>query len=155
MTENHGTSNFAMNYDVNAFFHWFFHCRENCICSVGCFKDRPTVNLLDCQHLIDTKHLCNPLFRLCVQSENHNQKFECCSSGRGCKAVCALYFFLLPCLQTIRGSDRDSRTVIGRTRHVPLRVRIVTLSFPELEMDKTVQLEFYLPLFGRSKHQFQ
>ena len=25
---------------------------------MGSFKDRPTVNLLDCQHLIDTKHLC-------------------------------------------------------------------------------------------------
>ena len=24
---------------------------------MGSFKDRPTVNLLDCQHLIDTKHL--------------------------------------------------------------------------------------------------
>ena len=28
------------------------------------------------------------------------------------------YLALLPCLQTIRVSDGDSRTVIGRTRHV-------------------------------------
>ena len=61
-------------------------------------------------------------------------------------------------------SDRDSRTVIGRTRHVasPIwsridwltgpKIRIIGLSFAELEMDKTVHLEFYLPLSGRSKH---
>ena len=78
-----------------------------------------------------------------------------------------MIFILLPCLQTIRVSDRDSRTVIGRTRHVtsPIwsridwltgpKIRIVGLSFAELEMDKTVHLEFYLPLSGRSKHQFQ
>ena len=71
---------------------------------------------------------------------------------------------LLPCLQTIRVSDRDSRTVIGRTRHVtsPIwsridwltgpNIRIVGLSFAEVDMDKTVHLEFYLPLSGRSKH---
>ena len=35
------------------------------------------------------------------------------------------------------------------------KIRIVGLSFAELEMDKTVHLEFYLPLSGRSKHQFQ
>ena len=70
---------------------------------------------------------------------------------------------LLPCLQTIRVSDRDPRTVIGRTRHVTspiwsridwltcLKIRIVGLSFAELELDKTVHLEFYLPLSGRSK----
>ena len=75
--------------------------------------------------------------------------------------------FLLPYLQTIRVSDWDSRAVIGRTRHVtsPIwsridwpagpKIRIVGLSFLELEMDKTVHLEFYLPLHGRSKHQFQ
>ena len=74
---------------------------------------------------------------------------------------------LLPCLQTIRVSDRDSRTVIGRVRHVtsPIRsridwlagpkIRIVALSFAELEMDKTVHLDFYLLLSGRSKHEFQ
>ena len=74
---------------------------------------------------------------------------------------------LLPCLQTIRVSDRDFRTVIGRTRHVtsPIwsridwltgpKIRIVGLGFAELEMDKTVRLEFYLPLPGMSKHQFQ
>ena len=50
MTENQGTSDFAINYDVN-------HCRKNCISSLGSFKDRPTVNLLDYQHVIDTKHL--------------------------------------------------------------------------------------------------
>ena len=73
---------------------------------------------------------------------------------------------LLPCLQTIRVSDQDSRTVIGRTRHVtsPIwsridwltgpKIRIVGLSFAELEMDKTVHSEFYLPLSGRSKHHF-
>ena len=56
---------------------------------------------------------------------------------------------------------------IGRTRHVtsPIwsridsltgpKIRIVGLSFAELEMDKTVHLELYLPLFGRSKHQFR
>ena len=77
------------------------------------------------------------------------------------------YFLLLPCLQTIRVSDRDARTVIGRTRHVtsPIwsridwltspKIRIDGLSFAELEIDKTVHLEFYLPLFGRSKHQSQ
>ena len=36
-----------------------------------------------------------------------------------------------------------------------LKIRIVGLSFVELEMDKTAHLEFYLPLSGRSKHQFQ
>ena len=73
----------------------------------------------------------------------------------------------MPCLQTIRVSGRDSRTVIGRIRHVtsPIwshidwltgpKIRIVGLSFAELEMDKTVHLEFYLPLSERSKHQFQ
>ena len=35
------------------------------------------------------------------------------------------------------------------------KIRIVGLSFAELEMDKTVHLEFYLPLSGMSKHQFQ
>ena len=71
----------------------------------------------------------------------------------------------MPFLQTIRVSDRDSRTVIGRTRQVirPIwsridwftgpKIRIVGLSFAELEMDKTVHLENYVPLFGRSKHQ--
>ena len=74
---------------------------------------------------------------------------------------------ILPCLQTIRVSDRDSRTVVGRTRHVtsPVwrridwfagpKIRIVGLSLAELEMDKTVHLKFHLPLSGRSKHQFQ
>ena len=74
---------------------------------------------------------------------------------------------LLPCLQTIWVSDQDSRTVIGRIRHVtsPIwsridwlagpKIRIVGLSFAELEMDKTVNLEFYLLLSGSSKHQFQ
>ena len=77
------------------------------------------------------------------------------------------YLILLPCLQTIRVSDRDSGTVIGRTRHVTSRIwsridwltgpkiRIVSLGFAEIEMDKIVHLEFYLPLSGRSKHQFQ
>ena len=58
------------------------------------------------------------------------------------------YFSLLPCLQTIRVSDRTSCTVIGRTRHVtsPIwsridwltgpKIRIVGLSFAELEMGK-------------------
>ena len=62
------------------------------------------------------------------------------------------FYSLLPCLQTIRVSDQDSRTVIGRTRHVtsPIRsridwltgpkVRIVGLSFAELEINKTVHL---------------
>ena len=74
---------------------------------------------------------------------------------------------LLPCLQTIRVSDRDSRTVIGRIRHVtsPIwsridwlagpKIPIVGLSFAELEIDKTVHLEFSLLLSGNSKHQFQ
>ena len=78
-----------------------------------------------------------------------------------------LYCILLPCLQTIRVSDRNSRAVIGRTRHVasPIwsridwltgpKIRIVGLRFAEVEMDKTVPLEFHLPLSGRSKHQFQ
>ena len=35
------------------------------------------------------------------------------------------------------------------------KVRIVGLGFAELEMDKTVHLEFYLLLSGRSEHQFQ
>ena len=59
---------------------------------------------------------------------------------------------LLPCLQTIRVSDQDSRTEIGRIRHVtsPVlscidwltgpKIRIVGLSFAELELDKTVHL---------------
>ena len=75
--------------------------------------------------------------------------------------------YLLLCLQTIRVSDRHSRAVIGRTRHVtsPIwsridwltgpKIRIAGLRFAELEMDKTVHSEFYLPLSGRSKHQFQ
>ena len=53
---------------------------------------------------------------------------------------------LLPCLQTIKVSDWDSRTVIDRTRHVtsPIwscidwlagpEIRIVGISFAELEM---------------------
>ena len=73
----------------------------------------------------------------------------------------------MPCVQTIRVSDRDSRTVIGRTGHMtsPVwsrvdwltgpKIRIVGLSFAELEIDKTVHLEFHLSLSGRSKHQFQ
>ena len=71
---------------------------------------------------------------------------------------------LLPCLQTIRFSDRDSRTVIGRTRLVtsPIwsridwltgpKICIVGFSFAELDMDKTVHVEVYLPSSGRSKH---
>ena len=35
------------------------------------------------------------------------------------------------------------------------KIRIIGLSFAEIEMDKTVHLEFYLLLFGRRKHQFQ
>ena len=70
------------------------------------------------------------------------------------------YFVLLPCLQTIRALDRDYRTVTGRTRYVTspiwsridwlisLKIRIVGLSFAELKLDKTVHLEFYLPLSG-------
>ena len=86
-----------------------------------------------------------------------------------CIIICYLAIFcvLLPCLQTIRVLDQDSPTVIGRTRHVtsPIwsridwltgpKIRIVGLSFAELEIDKTVYLEFYLLLSGRSKHQFQ
>ena len=71
---------------------------------------------------------------------------------------------LLPCLQTIWVSDQDSRTVIGRSRHVtsPIcnhidwlsgpKIHIIGLSFAEVEMGR---LEFHLPLSGRSKHQFQ
>ena len=74
------------------------------------------------------------------------------------------YIQLLPCLQTIRVSDGDSRTVIGRISHVtsPIwsridwltgpKIRIVGLSFAEVEMDKIVHLEVHLPLSGRSKH---
>ena len=77
--------------------------------------------------------------------------------------ICAL----LPCLQTIRISDWDSLTVIDRTRHVtsPIwglidwltgpKIRIVGLSFAELDVDKTIHLEVYLPLSGKSKHKFQ
>ena len=50
MTENQGTTDFATNFDVNAFFQWPFHCAKTCICSMGSFKDCPTVNLLDFQH---------------------------------------------------------------------------------------------------------
>ena len=35
------------------------------------------------------------------------------------------------------------------------KIRIVGFSFAELEMDKTVHLQLYLPSSGRSKHQFQ
>ena len=57
--------------------------------------------------------------------------------------------------------------MIGRTRHVtsPIwiridwltgpKIRIAGLKFAELEMDKTVHLDFFLLLSGRSKHQFQ
>ena len=67
---------------------------------------------------------------------------------------------LLPCLQTIRVSDRASCTVIGRTRHVtsPIgsridwltgpKIGVVGLSFAELEMGKTVQLEFICRCLG-------
>ena len=84
-----------------------------------------------------------------------------------CCHFSCLYFYLLPCLQTIRVSDRDSRIVIGRIHHVtsPIwsridwlagpKIRIVGLSFAKLEMDKTVNLEFYLLLSGSSKHQHQ
>ena len=60
-----------------------------------------------------------------------------------------------------------SYSQIGRTRHVtsPIwshidwptgpKIRIVGLSLAELEMDKTVHLDFYLPLSRRSKHQAQ
>ena len=60
MTENQGTSDFAIKYDVNAFFNVLFTAENNCICSVGSFEDQPTVNLSYCLHLIDTKvkHLC-------------------------------------------------------------------------------------------------
>ena len=63
----------------------------------------------------------------------------------------------MPFLQAIRVSDRDSRTVIGRTHHVtsPIwsridwltgpKIRIVGLSFAEVKMDKTVHLKFHLP----------
>ena len=65
------------------------------------------------------------------------------------------YKLLLPCLQTVRVSDWDSHTVIGRTCHMtsPVwsridwltcpKIRIVGLSSAELEMHKTVHLEFY------------
>ena len=81
--------------------------------------------------------------------------------------VSRVYCTLLLCLQAIRVSDRDSRTVIGRTRHVirPIwsridwltgpKIHIIGLSFAEIEMDKAVHFEFYLPLSGRSKYQFQ
>ena len=35
------------------------------------------------------------------------------------------------------------------------KIRIVVLSFAELEMDKTAHLKLYIPLSGRSKHQLQ
>ena len=35
------------------------------------------------------------------------------------------------------------------------KIRIVGLSFAELEMDKAVHFKLYLPLSGRSKDQFQ
>ena len=46
---------------------------------------------------------------------------------------------LLPCLQTIRVSDRDSRTVIGRTRHVtsPIWSRIDWLTGPKMHWPPT------------------
>ena len=64
---------------------------------------------------------------------------------------------LLPCLHT---NNTGFGPVIGKTRHVtsPIwshidwltgpKTHIVGLSFAELEMDKTVHLEFYLPLSG-------
>ena len=76
------------------------------------------------------------------------------------------YRALLPCLQTIRVSDRDSRTVIGRTRHVtspiwsPIdwltgpKIRIVGHSFAELELDKIVHLEFYYRCLGGANIEF-
>ena len=57
-----------------------------------------------------------------------------------------------------------NNTSFGRARHVtsPIwsridwltgpKIRTVGFSFAEVEMDKTVNLEFYLPLFGRSRH---
>ena len=46
------------------------------------------------------------------------------------------YTILLPCLQTIRVSDRDFRTVIGRTRHVtrPICSRIDWLTGPKIRI---------------------
>ena len=70
------------------------------------------------------------------------------------------YVALLLCLQTIQVSDRDSRTVIGRTRHVtsPIwsctdwltgpKIRLVGLSFAEVEMGKTFHLEFIYSCLG-------
>ena len=48
--------------------------------------------------------------------------------------LCDSMLALLPCLQTIRVSDRDSRTVIGRTRHVtsPIWSRIDWLTGPKM-----------------------
>ena len=71
MTENQETSGLAINYDVNTSFSGLSTAERNYICSMGSFKDRPTVNLLDCQHLIDAKHLC---------SEQLNMNFELCRS---------------------------------------------------------------------------
>ena len=74
---------------------------------------------------------------------------------------------LIALLTNNTGIGPDSRTVIGRTGHVtcPIwsrndwltgpKIRIVGLSFAELEMDKIVHLQFYLPLSGKSKQQFQ
>ena len=67
---------------------------------------------------------------------------------------------LLPSLQRRRVSDQHSRTVIGRIRHVttPIwsridwltgsKIRILGLSFAELEVDKTVYLEFVCSCLG-------
>ena len=71
------------------------------------------------------------------------------------------------CLTDNTGFEPGPPAVIGRTRHgtSPIwshidwlagpKIRIVGLSFAELEMEKTVYLKLYLPLSGRSKHQLQ
>ena len=75
--------------------------------------------------------------------------------------------YIIALLINNTGFRPRSCTVIGKTRHVTSqiwsridwltspKIRIVGLSFAEVEMDKTVHLEFYSPLSGRSKHQFQ
>ena len=112
--------------------------------------------------IILSSHIINGLLTGSARAILRNtgpSSFSTALASSGCTKTAVLYFsvwpshqvnepLLLPCLQTIQVSDRDSRTVSGRTRHVtsPIWTRIDWLtspksvlfvfSFAEVEMDK-------------------
>ena len=77
------------------------------------------------------------VFNNCKKLRQNRQKFEVfLYSFKPFFSEDYQYTFLLPCLQTIRVSDRDSRTVIGKTRHVtsPIWSRIDWLTGPKIRI---------------------